>query len=232
MVARGDGASFTEPTTRPATSPTSGAPTVVTTTTAEPITRTRPPTSRAIAPTTAPPPPLSQALLRLSDWRRAGLETPVSAPVRHTLSRCQDARLSTLGGAASTRYSSVTSGGLTGAEAVVQTSTPTQADAILRAVVAWRESCDPSTPDRAHLGTSALVPLDVDTPTVAYGWTFVFDPVTDFGNSQIEQVVLVREGNRVALAVVSREVPAGLSHTSKSPVDQAGLAQLAASRLT
>src|SRR6476661_5727621 len=40
-----------------------------------------------------------------------------------------------------------------------------------------------------------------------YTWTFVFDPVTDFGTTTIEQVILVRAEHRVAVVVVSTDVP-------------------------
>lgn len=205
-----------------------------------------PPTSRAIRSTSAPatttpaevpsnPPPLSETMLRLNDWRSAGLGSPVAAPVRRTASRCQDADLGSMAGVRSARYSAVTAGSLTGVEVVAETRTTEQADAVLRSVVRWRDTCSPNQPNqpnRAYLGTSDLAPISVDAPAVAYRWTFVLDPVTDDGNSRIEQVVLVREGNRVALAVVSREVPAGTSRTSRSPVDQTALGRLVAARLT
>jgi hypothetical protein len=137
-----------------------------------------------------------------------------------------------MAGVRGARYATVTAGPFTGVEVVAQTHTPEEADAVLRSVVGWRDTCNPTKPYRAYLGTSDLLTIRADARAALYAWTFVFDPVTDDGNSLIEQVVLARDGNRVALVVVSREVPAGTSRTSKSPVDQTVLGRLAASRLT
>lgn len=216
---------------------TSAAPTPVPTTTAEPATPAAPPTTTgAPSPTPSePPPPLSQSLLTQGDWRRAGLSAPVPAGARRTLSRCQDTSLGSMSGVRSTRYAAVTSGAVTGAQAVAETRTPAQAEALLRAVVAWRESCNPSGPNRAYLGTSTLIRTPVeapgDAPGEAYRWTFVFDTTADYGNSLLEEVIVGRRDNRVAVVVVSREVPVATARTIAG-VDTRSLALTATARLT
>ncbi|MGO4600222.1 hypothetical protein [Terrabacter sp. 2RAF25] len=229
---QGNGAPATDPRTRPTASPTPAAANALPTTTAEPITQApRPTTSRTPTPTTsAGPPPLDQALLRSGDWRRVGLGSAASSTVRRTISQCQAGSFGSASGVRSTRYSRVTSGALTGAEAVAETSTPAQADALLRAVVAWRETCNPSEPGRARLSTSALVRTSVAAPREAYRWTFVFDTAADYGNSLIEELIVSRSGNRVAVVVVSTEVPMATSRTIKE-VDMRSLARISTDRL-
>ena len=218
------------------TSPTgSGMPSAVPTTTAQPITtRTTLPPTRTPATTAPPPRPISQALLRLNDWREAGLPSVASAEVLRTLSRCQDRSLGAMAGVRGTRYSTVASRTLTGAEAVVETGTPAQADAVLRALVSWRDTCDPRGPGEPNPGfiaVSELASVRVPAPDEAYAWTFTMDLGGYEGVTRIEKLVVARSGNRVALVVVTKEVAQGAARTFGG-VDMAGLARSATERLT
>lgn len=200
---------------------------------ASPPTATRPPSTSAVSPTALATAPAltTAALLTVDDWRRVGLRRVAAASQSRTVSRCQGGDLGRGPGVLTTLFTRVAGPATHGTQAVVETRTAAAADELVRSVVAWRDTCNPTSTLHADLGTSALTSVPVAGTAQALRWTFVYDATYAAGSTTIEQVVVVRTDRRVSVAVVSVEVPQGSARTIDG-VDMTALARATTARLT